>query len=128
VQATDFIGEAAEAYRTLNTRTAGAGTPNHSHGKRGRWSDPVRVVPREMPLLAAKIDREALRVIQQALLDGRQVEVSYTRRGAEREAGKHYTVNPLGLVARGSLLYLACTLWEYEDFVNWRCTECTRRP
>jgi len=80
-----------------------------------RWSDLVRVVPREMPLLAPKINRDALRVIQQALLDGRQADVSYTPRGVERQAEKRYTVNPLGLVARGSLLYLVCTFWEYED-------------
>ncbi|MCX7055913.1 MAG: WYL domain-containing protein [Proteobacteria bacterium] len=80
-----------------------------------RWTSLVRVVPREMPLLPPKLDSAAVRVIYQALLDARRVEVRYVPRSAEGAADKTYLVNPLGVVARGSIAYLVCTLWKYTD-------------
>ena len=80
-----------------------------------RWTSLVRVVPREMPLLPPDVDHEAVRIIYQGLLEGRRVEVTYTPRSAEGQGEQLYIVNPLGLVARGSLLYLVCTFWEYSD-------------
>lgn len=80
-----------------------------------RWTSLVRVVPREMPLLPPAVNHEAVRVIYQGLLEGRHLELTYQPRSAEGMADQLYIVNPLGLVARGSLLYLVCTFWEYTD-------------
>ena len=46
------------------------------------------------------------------LLDGTRFTAEYTARGAEP---RDFVVSPLGLVAKGPLLYLVCTLWDYSD-------------
>ena len=84
-------------------------------GNLGRWTEFVRVLPREMPLLAPKFDKEAVRVVYDALLNGRRFTARYASRSAGENAPKDYEINPLGLVVRGNLLYLVCTLWNYED-------------
>src|SRR5438477_4834250 len=45
-----------------------------------RWTDCVRVVPREMPLLPPKFDRGATRVIYDALLIGKRFSANYASR------------------------------------------------
>jgi len=81
----------------------------------GRWADCVRVVPREMPLLPPKFNNDAVRVVYDALLAGKRFTAEYRSRAADTDEIKSYEVNPLGLVARGNLLYLVCTLWDYRD-------------
>jgi predicted DNA-binding transcriptional regulator YafY len=81
----------------------------------GHWTDCVRVVPREMPLLAPKVDDAAARVVYQALADGKRIRMTYTPRASEGEGDRDYEVNPLGLVVRGNLIYLVCTMWNYPD-------------
>ncbi len=80
-----------------------------------QWADCVRVVPREMPLLPPKFNDDAVRVVYEALLAGRQFTAEYRSRANDVDEVKTYEVNPLGLVARGNLLYLVCTLWDYQD-------------
>ncbi|HWZ62465.1 MAG TPA: WYL domain-containing protein [Steroidobacteraceae bacterium] len=79
------------------------------------WANCVRVVPREMPLLPPKFNNDAVRVVYDALLGGKRFTAEYRSRAAETDEIKSYEVNPLGLVARGTLLYLICTLWNYQD-------------
>jgi predicted DNA-binding transcriptional regulator YafY len=80
-----------------------------------QWAECVRVVPREMPLLAPKFNNEAVRVVYDALLAGRRFAADYRSRANDTDEVKTYEVNPLGLVVRGNLLYLVCTLWDYTD-------------
>jgi predicted DNA-binding transcriptional regulator YafY len=80
-----------------------------------QWADCVRVVPREMPLLAPQFNDEAVRVVYDALLAGRRFAADYRSRANDTDEVKTYEVNPLGLVVRGNLLYLVCTLWDYQD-------------
>jgi hypothetical protein len=80
-----------------------------------QWTDCVRVVPREMPLLPPKFNSDAVRVVYDALLAGQRFAADYRSRSKDADEVKTYEVNPLGLVARGNLLYLVCTLWDYED-------------
>ena len=80
-----------------------------------RWKDLVRVVPREMPLLAPKFDREATRVVYDALLAGKRLTAHYASRATEGDGPAEYEISPLGLVVRGNLIYLVCTLWDYRD-------------
>jgi predicted DNA-binding transcriptional regulator YafY len=79
------------------------------------WTDCVRVVPREMPLLPPKYNDAAVRVVYDALLAGHRFTAQYRSRANETDETKTYEVSPLGLVARGNLLYLVCTLWDYND-------------
>jgi predicted DNA-binding transcriptional regulator YafY len=87
---------------------------NHDNALR-QWADCVRVVPREMPLLAPKFNNDAVRTIYDALLAGHRVAADYRSRANDTDEVKTYEVNPLGLVVRGNLLYLVCTLWDYQD-------------
>jgi len=79
------------------------------------WANCVRVVPREMPLLPPKFNNDAVRIVYDALLAGKRFNADYRSRAAETDEIESYEVNPLGLVARGTLLYLVCTLWNYQD-------------
>lgn len=80
-----------------------------------RWRKKIRVVPREMPLLPPKTDADTTRVVYQALLDEKRFTAEYTPRGTDADSNKSYEVNPLGIVVRGNLVYLVCTLWDYQD-------------
>jgi len=80
----------------------------------GRWASCVRVVPNQMPLLAPKFDPQATRVVYDALLAGKCIGAKYESRSSG-EGPRDYEINPLGLVVRGNLIYLVCTLWEYPD-------------
>ena len=84
-------------------------------GPLGHWPDCVRVVARDMPLLPPKCNDDAVKVIYDALLTGHRFTADYRSRANGTDEGKSYEVNPLGLVARGNLLYLVCTLWDYQD-------------
>lgn len=79
------------------------------------WSDCVRVVPREMPLLPPKVDGDTARVAYDALLQGKRFNARYTSRSAGGKEHENAELNPLGLVVRGNLVYLVCTFWDYED-------------
>ncbi len=81
----------------------------------GHWANCVRVVPREMPLLPPKFNNEAVRVVYEALLAGKRFTAEYRSRAADTDELRTYELSPLGLVARGPLLYLVCTLWNYKD-------------
>lgn len=86
-----------------------------SQADKQRWLDNIRVVPREMPLLAPETDSKVVAVVYEAYLQGRRFTAEYRSRSVEGDAPKNYEVNPLGIVVRGSLVYLVCTLWDYED-------------
>jgi hypothetical protein len=84
----------------------------------GRWSDCVRVVPREMPLLAPKLDGATARAVYDALLLGKRFTARYASRSAGGKEPSDVEINPLGLVARGNLVYLVCTFWNYESVLQ----------
>lgn len=77
------------------------------------WFNKVRIIPPTQPLLAPQIDESILSVLQEGLLQDRQCTISYQRRvgGSVDE----YPVNILGLVQRGVVLYLVCTIKKYSD-------------
>ncbi len=75
------------------------------------WMDKVRVIPATQPLLAPRIDADIQATINDALLLGKQVQVSYRKRDAGTDEA--YPIHPLGLVQRGQVLYLICTIKAY---------------
>jgi len=79
------------------------------------WVDCVRVVPREMPLLPPTLNIDATRVVYGALLAGQRFVADYRSRANDIDEVRAYEVSPLGLVGRGNMIYLVCTLWDYQD-------------
>lgn len=75
------------------------------------WMDKVRVIQANQPLIAPHIDAEIQATVNDALLTGYQVLVSYHKRGAH--SPETYPIHPLGLVQRGQVLYLVCTIKAY---------------
>lgn len=85
---------------------------NQSNGL-STWRRNVRVLANGLPQQPPKIDPTVQSVVTQALLTHRQMEVVYCPRDAA--APRMYQVNPLGLVVRDQVIYLVCTLREYDD-------------
>ncbi len=77
------------------------------------WRAKVRVLPSNQPLLMPAVNNEALAVVQEALLRDVQCELTYLKRDAS--SPDVYPIHPLGLVQRGLLLYLVCTIKSYAD-------------
>jgi len=80
--------------------------------KLGKWTEKVRVLRRGLELRTPSIDEEVARVVYDALLQDRQMNVCYRPRAGEPA---EYRVNPLGLVFRHPVVYLVCTLFKYDD-------------
>lgn len=83
------------------------------HSSLAEWFNKVRIIPPTQPLLAPQLDESILSTLQEGLLQNRQCQISYLRRGIEAVA--EYPVHPLGIVQRGVLLYLVCTIKTYPD-------------
>ena len=94
-----------QAEQTLNTLA--------DHSSLAAWFDKVRIIPPTQPLLAPQVDEVILSILQDGLLQDRQCAITYQRRGAG--GVDEYPVNPLGLVQRGVVLYLVCTIKTYSD-------------
>jgi predicted DNA-binding transcriptional regulator YafY len=78
-----------------------------------RWQDKIASVPPTMPLLPPTIDPEVLSNIQEAVLQEKQVEVTYRRLSANT-AGT-ILLHPQGLILRGNVMYIVATAYEYSD-------------
>jgi predicted DNA-binding transcriptional regulator YafY len=72
------------------------------------WASKVRVFPRGLSLEPPNVDKATLALVYDALLENRRFEVTYRIRGEKND--RAFEVNPLGLVVRGSLLTLVCTI------------------
>jgi predicted DNA-binding transcriptional regulator YafY len=81
--------------------------------KTAAWTRKIHIVPPAQPLLLPKIKAEVQHNIYEALLQDRQMEVLYLRRG---DAGPvNYTLHPLAVVQRGAVTYLVATIFDYKD-------------
>jgi predicted DNA-binding transcriptional regulator YafY len=52
--------------------------------------------------------------VYEALLGDKQLEIKYLKRGEEKAVD--YRIHPLAAVQRGTVTYLFCRLFDYEDF------------
>jgi len=77
------------------------------------WIEKVRVVPPAQPLLPPKINQKVQATVYEALLQNKQIQIAYHKRGATSQV--EYTVHPLSVVQRGPVTYLVCTLFNYQD-------------
>ncbi len=73
-------------------------------------------MPPTQPLLAPQIPDAILAVVQQAVIEAKQIEIVY--RAAEGSP-KKLTVHPLGIVQRGPATYLVATTFDYDDIVMY---------
>ena len=85
-------------------------------GALASWPDKIAVVPSVQPRLPPAIDPEILEAVHTALLQERELGVTYRRRGETKS--KRYRVHPLGLVYRDAVAYLVGCLWKYDDVVQ----------
>jgi predicted DNA-binding transcriptional regulator YafY len=83
--------------------------PHH----RRSWLDKVRTVPSSQPLLAPEIDPLVHCVITEALLDEKQVQISYKKAGSNTPV--EYRIHPLALVQRAAVIYLHVRISDYPD-------------
>jgi predicted DNA-binding transcriptional regulator YafY len=77
------------------------------------WPQSIAVVPATLPLIPPEIDPQVLCTVHQALIDQRQVRISYRPRAVAKS--KSYAVHPIGLIQRGTVSYLACTVGDFDD-------------
>jgi predicted DNA-binding transcriptional regulator YafY len=73
-----------------------------------QWINRVRIVPASQPVIPPLVERQAQQAIYEGLLQDKQIECIYRSRGHQGEE-KTYTLNPLGLVQKGAIIYLICT-------------------
>lgn len=104
-QLAPYFGMAEQCLETQSASGKGRRTKD--------WLKKVAVVQPNQPLLPARISVEVQANLQEALLSNLQVNLRYRKRGESTDV--EYLVHPLGLVQRGSVFYLVCTLFDYQD-------------
>ncbi len=80
------------------------------------WPRKVKVIPAGLNFLPPEIDAAVLPVVYEALFTNQRFRARYQAlQSASRGKHQDYLINPLGLVVRGPVLYLVCTLFEYPQ-------------
>lgn len=84
-------------------------------GRRGvnEWTKRVTFVQPSQPLLPPKANEKVLVVVHEAVALRRQLELRYRSRSGGKTLD--YRAHPLGIVYRGRLGYLVCTIADYTD-------------
>lgn len=77
------------------------------------WHSKVRSISANQPLISPKISSEIQKVVSEALLTEKQLNITYQKIG-EEEIQEH-RIHPLALVNRGNSSYLMVTFYEYQD-------------
>jgi len=88
---------------------------NHIETNHGApaWRKKVRVLPQGQELKPVRIDDDVQQQVYDGLLRNRKLMVNYKPRSEDHE--KEYMLNPLGLVLKGGISYLVCTIKAYSD-------------
>ncbi|ODB34875.1 WYL domain-containing protein [Pseudomonas mosselii] len=90
---------------------------NYLHGLGGNgladWARRVRALPNGKTLLPAAIAPEAWTQVSTALLERRQLRVTY--RSRSKDALRQFRLHPAGLVSRHAISYLIATVDDYGD-------------
>jgi len=92
---------------------AATGVLDHHGNGLSAWRNKVRVIPPNQPMLPPAINHEVQAMVTQALLQDRRIELTYRPRDAHED--RQYEANLQGLVVRDQMLYLVCTLRDYND-------------
>ena len=78
----------------------------------GRWVDKIRILPRGLQLLPPRVDAQIQEIIYQGILENKRIAISY--QGQSVQAAKNYKISPLGLVQKDQLIYIVCTVNDYN--------------
>lgn len=70
-------------------------------------------MPPSQPLLSPSIKPAVQHTVYEALLADKQLEIKYLKRGEDKAV--EYRIHPLTAVQRGSITYLYCRVFDYED-------------
>jgi predicted DNA-binding transcriptional regulator YafY len=65
------------------------------------------------PCFLPAVDPAVQATVVQAVFEGKRLAITYTPHGVPEP--KEYEVNPIALVQRDHLLYIVCTLWDYQN-------------
>lgn len=76
------------------------------------WPEKVAVINRGPELLKPVINPVIQQIVYEALLKEQQILATYKPRSKD---SIEYKINPLGIVNRQGVVYLVCTLWNYQD-------------
>mgnify|MGYP000930795848 CR=1 FL=1 len=106
-----LLDQLAPHFRAAHDRLANEHQPHLGR----KWLDKIRTVQPTQPLMPPTIDPEVQKVVSEAVLQERQIEIRYRNKG-RTEAGL-LTVHPLALVQRGNTLYLYGRLFDYSNSV-----------
>jgi len=93
------------AKTTLNN--LGRGSQHH------KWQRKIAHVSPNQPLRPATIRQDVYEDVLRALYEDLQLRVSYRKRGSETP--EKYRIHPLGLLLRGPVTYLVCTINDYDN-------------
>ncbi|WP_054901735.1 YafY family protein [Pseudomonas sp. NBRC 111131] len=77
------------------------------------WARRVRAIPNGKTLIPAAVTPEVWAIVSSALLERRQLQVSYQSRS--KNAMKQFHLHPVGLVSRHAMSYLIATVGDYRD-------------
>ena len=80
------------------------------------WHRRTAVIPTTFPLLPPKLDMKVLESVQSALAQRHCLSARYRAKG--KEAAKEVVIHPLGLLTRGPVQYLVCTMYDYVDILR----------
>lgn len=100
----------------LRTRFEAAEQYIESHGKNtlANWKNRVRAIPNGKALIPAKITEEIWRLTTEALLEKKQILITYRNPKGEL---KNWRLHPQGLVSRHSANYLIVTINDYKNLM-----------
>lgn len=83
------------------------------NSKLSNWNDKIISLEQGISLTPPEVDEEVRDIVYSALLEGKKIEVEYTRRYTKTPSS--YPVSPLGIVLRDGVLYLVCKIMDYSD-------------
>jgi predicted DNA-binding transcriptional regulator YafY len=77
------------------------------------WDRRNFVVPATLTLLPPKVNRKVVEDVQHAIARRLQIQAKYRAKG-QGEA-KEVVIHPLGILSRGPLQYVICTVFDFDD-------------
>ena len=85
----------------------------HKKSQITQWPEKFCVIQPTQPLIPPEINHEILTIVHEALLNEKQLRVTY--RAINRPEVREYHLHPLGLIQRGPVTYLAAMTNDYEN-------------
>jgi predicted DNA-binding transcriptional regulator YafY len=82
------------------------------------WPEKIKIISRSQPLCRPNINESIIETVYECLLEGKRFSATYKRKGETEPV--IYTVNPIGIVVVDAIIYLVCTLWDYNSLNDVR--------